>query len=63
MTAVVAEPELNANACFAPSRAAIQVSKFVRFGLEEREYSWAPIGWRGLACAKVVDRDIYHLDK
>lgn len=45
MTAVVAEPELNASACLAPSRAAMQASKFVRFGFEEREYSNAPIGW------------------
>lgn len=59
ITAVVAEPELNARAYFAPSRAAMQSSKLVRFGLEDLEYSCTPMGWCTLDCAKVVDREIW----
>lgn len=41
---MVADPEENARAWFACSKAAIAVSKFARLGFEERVYSWTPIG-------------------
>lgn len=44
IVAVVAEPEENARAWRACSRAATAVSRFVRLGLEEREYSCVPTG-------------------
>lgn len=58
MTAVVAEPDENANACFACSSAATAVSKLSRFGFDDRLYSYLPIGLPTLVCAKVVERDM-----
>lgn len=59
IVAVVAEPEENARAWLACSRAAMAVSRLVRLGLEEREYSCVPIGWPTLDCANVVEREIW----
>lgn len=58
MTAVVAEPEENASACFACSSAAIAVSKLSRFGFDDRTYSYCPTGLPTAVCANVVDSDI-----
>lgn len=54
---MVAEPEENARAYLACSRAATAVSKFCLLGFEERVYS-NPMGWPTAVCAKVVDRVI-----
>ena len=58
MIAVVAEPEENARAYFACSRAATAASKLSRLGLEDREYSYWPTGLPTADCAKVVEREM-----
>jgi hypothetical protein len=58
MMAVVAEPEENASAYLACSRAATAFSKLSRLGFEEREYSYAPTGLPTEVWAKVVEREM-----
>ena len=57
MVAVVALPDENASAYRACSSAAIASSKLSRFGFDDLEYSYKPIGLPTAVCANVVERD------
>lgn len=55
---MVAEPEEKDKAYLACSRAAIASSKLSLFGLEEREYSYRPMGLPKDVWANVVEREM-----